>query len=678
MKKRMKLRFSAPLFVTLAAAYYELLLHFWTMEQFSAGRLVAVTTFGLGLGALLGLIVSLLPKPGAQKCFACVLTTLLAVLYLMEYFLNDAYQNFMTFETIFAGADGVAQDYLSLVMSLLLHELWRILLFLLPTVFYAVFTRATPSNWKKRTILAAGSLTLYMLGFIAVQEWTVDAHRFTSAYDFDSAVHSFGLNVSLMLDTVNSGEEDLPSFDPSITLPHETQAVTLPSPEENDVTQPPETEAPTEPPRVYEDQVLDLDFAALAESESRSAISSLHSYVASVTPTKENDYTGLFKGKNLILITAEAFTTQVIDPERTPTLYRLATQGIRFTDYYQPAWGASTTSGEFSNLMGYMPTTGGACMKETVQQDLFLTMGHQLQKLDYFSVAYHNHRATYYDRNLTHKKIGYDDFIAIGSGLKDVKGVWPESDLEMMQATVSQYIDQQPFSIYYMTVSGHSVYTKSGNAMARKNFDVVADLDYSEAVKCYLAANMELEYAMEYLVNALEEAGIADDTVIVLSADHYPYGLESSSTWGTSKDYLSELYGEKCNNAFVRDSNTLIIWSGCLEGQNIVVEDPVYSLDILPTLSNLFDVDYDSRLLIGRDVFSEATPLVLWTDYSWKTDKGTYNASKRTFTPVEGVEVDDDYVSYISSLVKNKISYSKSVNKNDYFNYVSAALKAST
>lgn len=193
MKKRMKLRFSAPLFVTLAAAYFELLLHFWTMEQFSAGRLVAVTTFGLGLGALLGLIVSLLPKPGAQKCFACILTTLLAVLYLMEYFLNDAYQNFMTFETIFAGADGVAQDYLSLVMSLLLHELWRILLFLLPTVFYAVFTRATPSNWKKRTILAAGSLTLYMLGFIAVQEWTVDAHRFTSAYDFDSAVHSFGL-----------------------------------------------------------------------------------------------------------------------------------------------------------------------------------------------------------------------------------------------------------------------------------------------------------------------------------------------------------------------------------------------------------------------------------------------------------------------------------------------------
>ena len=91
-----------------------------------------------------------------------------------------------------------------------------------------------------------------------------------------------------------------------------------------------------------------------------------------------------------------------------------------------------------------------------------------------------------------------------------------------------QYIDQQPFSIYYMTVSGHCGYTLKANAMSRKNYDLV-DYDGSETVKCYLAAQLELEMAMESLIRQLEEAGIADDTVIVISPDHYPYALERSA-----------------------------------------------------------------------------------------------------------------------------------------------------
>ena len=98
------------------------------------------------------------------------------------------------------------------------------------------------------------------------------------------------------------------------------------------------------------------------------------------------------------------------------------------------------------------------------------------------------------------------------------------------------------------------------------------------------------------------------------------------------------------------------------------MDTPVYSLDILPTLSNLFGVVYDSRLLIGRDVFSDAEPLVLWNNYSWKTDKGSYMNGK--FTAAEGAEIEDGYADRISAIVKNKISYSKSVAKHNYFNYV--------
>jgi lipoteichoic acid synthase len=180
---------------------------------------------------------------------------------------------------------------------------------------------------------------------------------------------------------------------------------------------------------------------------------------------------------------------------------------------------------------------------------------------------------------------------------------------------------------------------------------------------------------MASMIAQLEEAGIADDTVIVLATDHYPYGLEKSSTWGNDRDYLSELYGKPVSDCFIRDHNALIIWSGSIEGMDIVVDSPVSSLDILPTLSNLFGVTYDSRLLVGRDVFSDAMPLVFWPQYDWKTDLGTYNHSTGIFTPAPGVEVDESYVEYINALVRGKITYSKSVQNYDYFNYITDALQ---
>lgn len=648
-------------FVMLMVMYNELMLHFWVTETPHLGRLAAVTVFALGFGAVLALVSSLFPGRGA-KWAAVGVSLAVTVVWLTEYFISDAYPGFMTPATILNGAGGVATDYFELVMSLLARNLWRIGLMLLPIVLYGLFCRSVSVGWKLRSVLAAAAVGCYLLGVNIVQTGTSDAGLFGKAYDFDSAVRKLGLNMALTLETIQgTGGEQAPEFVAAPVQPTIPEETSEPEDAENVV--------------VYGDNVMAaLDFAALSQSETNKNVAALHSYVNSLTPSKQNEYTGLFEGKNLILITAEAFTSEVVDPERTPTLYRMANEGIQFKDYYQPAWGASTTSGEFSNLVGLVPTNGGMCMKETRQQDLFLTMGHRLQELGYYSAAYHNHNKDFYDRDKTHTNLGYDRFIAQYGGLEGVDAVWPESDVQMIDATVPQYIDQQPFSIYYMTVSGHCVYSKNGNAQAVKHYDEVADLSYSETVKCYLASQMELEYAMESLIRQLEEAGIADDTVIVISTDHYPYGLERSGTWKNTSDYLRELYGVEDYDNFIRDHSTLIIWSGCLEDMDIVVEDPVYSLDIVPTLSNLFGVEYDSRLLVGRDVFSDTEPLVLWQDHSWKTDKGTYSASSGTFIPAEGAQIPEGYVDYIHSLVSNKITYCDSVLKLDYFNYLAEVL----
>lgn len=420
-----------------------------------------------------------------------------------------------------------------------------------------------------------------------------------------------------------------------------------------------------------EENKLDIDFAALSETD-QASYKQIDAYVSTLTPSKKNGMTGLFAGKNLVFITAEAFTAEVIDENLTPTLYRLSTKGIQFTDYYQPA-GAGTTGGECQNIFGFFPVLGGSSVKRTATQNNYFTMGNQLNRLGYFGKAYHNGNYTMYDRDKTHNNLGYSEgFMAYGNGMEQfIKPTWPESDHDMFVGTIPDYIDQEHFNIYYMSVSGHCNYRFSNNAMSKKNKDRVADMEGSEAIRAYEAANLELEDALTELVKQLEDKGKEKDTVIVISADHYPYGLDSGGASEFSQmKYLSELYGEKVENVFQRDHNRLIIWCGCLEDYDpIVVNDPVGSIDVLPTLSNLFGTEWDSRLLPGRDVFSDAMPIAILDRSNWKTDLGI--CSKGKFKPYEeDAEIPEDYVKKVKSMVSKKYDYCKSVLNTDYFGHL--------
>ena len=460
-----------------------------------------------------------------------------------------------------------------------------------------------------------------------------------------------------------------------------TEVTATPSPTEEPV--PIQTPEPTPTPIptdlmiqkantiLEEENKLDIDFAALAETDSGTN-KKIDEIAASKQASKKNGMTGLFEGKNLILISAEAFTAEVIREDLTPTLYRLATKGIQFTDFYQPA-GAGTTGGECQNIFGLSPALGGSSVKSTSTYNNYFTMGNQLNRLGYYGKAYHNGNYTYYDRDKTHNNLGYSDgYMAYGNGMeKFIKATWPESDYDMFVGTIPDYIDQEHFNVYYMSVSGHSNYGFNCNAMAKKHKDRVADMEGSEAIRAYEAANLDFEDALTYLVEQLEEKGIANDTVIVISADHYPYGLDGGSKPLGQLKYLSELYGYEVTNVFERDHNRLIIWSGCLEEYDpVVVSDPVCSIDILPTLSNLFGTEWDSRLLPGRDVFSDAPVLACLDRSNWKTDLGI--CIKGKFQPYdEEAELPENYVKTMSALVSKKFDLSKSLLSTDYFGHLS-------
>ena len=224
-----------------------------------------------------------------------------------------------------------------------------------------------------------------------------------------------------------------------------------------------------------------------------------------------------------------------------------------------------------------------------------------------------------------------------------------------------EYIDREPFHVYYMTVSGHMEYTFTDNTMANRNRGVVEDLPYSEPAKAYLACNYELEKALTYLLERLEAEGVAEHTVIALSADHYPYGLE--------KQYIDELAGHEVEENFELYKNYFILWSAGME-EKITIEKYCSGLDIAPTLANLFGLPYDSRLYAGSDILSDQEGLVIFDNKSFITDRVAYNAVTGTATPLNGATVTEEYLEGKKREVKQKFAMSKGILVNDYFSYL--------
>ena len=405
---------------------------------------------------------------------------------------------------------------------------------------------------------------------------------------------------------------------------------------------------------------MDIDFQALMEQDREDLeLSEMHGYFSKVKPTAENEWTGRFQGKNLVWIVAEGFSDRLLDPVRTPTLWKLAHEGIICDNFYTPLWGVSTSDGEYVTTTGLIPKSGVWSYSESSDNAMPFAFGHQFRALGYRTMAFHDYLYTYYDRNLSHPNMGYE-YYGIGNGL-ELEEVFPPSDLEMMEEIVPRFVDEDHFMVYCLTVSGHLNYNREGNVMSDRHYDEVAGLPYSEGVKCYLACQQELELAMESLVRQLEEAGRLEDTVIVLSADHYPYGL-------TDEEY-SELFGHPVDPVFEIYENSLILWSADLE-EPVHVDKYCSSLDVMPTLANLFGLEYDSRLMAGRDILSDTPGLVIFSNYSFLTDLGAYNSTTDVFTMWDGSEPDPDYVAERVAEVQNRVAYSASILDNDYYRVV--------
>lgn len=655
-------------FFPAALFYHELLLRlFDNTAPFFSLSLLYTALFTMVAGATVTLVLHLLPNGKFRSGVCYGFLFLWTVLVCVEYCCKSYFKSYFGLSYMANMAGQVMTDFAATAVEVVLARLPFIGLSLLPLLALILLRRHLLPHARitkgNAVLLLAVLVVCQTLGSVLC---LTGKNRDTYTYNYtpDVAVPLCGLCGTVRLE-VQYGLFGIPEAPLEELVDNvDIDAVDHPTVEK------------------YAYNKMDLDMS----DNSSSTLSAMHRYFGAKAATQQNEYTGLFEGKNLILITAEAFSPYVISKELTPTLYRLTREeGFVFTDFYQPGWGQSTTGGEFAVMTGVIPTWVNNNLSFFVSHRDYMpfALGNQFRALGYATTAYHNNSYTYYNRHLTHPNLGYD-FYGVGNGLQVTGGGdWPYSDVEMFQLTVDDYInayveDGTPFHAYYMTVSGHANWGW-GNAMSAKHREeaVAAYPNASQPVQGYIAANLEVEYALRYLVERLEEEGIADDTVICMTADHYPYALVTEE-----KDYYCELSGINDSERDIsRYRNTLLLWCGDMKVP-VVVDTPCSTIDIIPTLSNLFGLEYDSRLLSGRDVFSTnynpaypttSMPLVILpttAGESWISPAGTYDAAAGTFTPNEGVAVNSGYVSAVDSIIDAKYAYARALIQYDYYRLV--------
>ena len=591
----------------------------------------------------IALVIYMVTTTFSEKINKILSTTLLAFLYFIFFAQMVYFQVYNSVFSIYSMTNGgQVFEFWRTILSTIVGSLYNYICLTVPFVLFFVFKKKF-FDFKRSSI---GNISLYILIFFMFINFSTmflffDNKAIYSSYNLFFNTHApilsakkFGLLTTMNLDLERS------------IFGLKEKKIEIDIGKDNNV------------PEEADYNTIDINFEELMNNEKNDTIKTLHNYFSNVIGTKKNNYTGMFKGKNVVFFLAESFDPIAIDKDLTPTLYRLANSGFNFKNYYSPLYPASTADGEFRTEWSLISSRGDTltlyAAKDVYSPYLFIN-----SFKDYNINVYHNYNGDYYNRRLYFKSLGYPNFKACYYGLNLPCGTFHESDLDMVDITTDEYMDSEtPFFTYYITLSGHLSYAKATNKIVQKNWDLVEDLPYSDKVKGYIAGNIEVDRALELLIKRLEEAGKLDDTVIVLTPDHYPYGLSNAN--------INEVATIDRDDAFELYHSDLIIWNNRME--TIEVDKVGSNPDVLPTILNLFGIEYDSRLIMGQDLLSDKEGLVVLANRSWISDKVKYNSVTSEIIPrYEGIEVDEEYIAKLNNLVDNQFKISNMVLQNNYY-----------
>ena len=419
----------------------------------------------------------------------------------------------------------------------------------------------------------------------------------------------------------------------------------------------------------YTRVIDDASWENVIANEKNNTYNTLNNYFISQNITDKNEYTGMFKDKNVIVIMMESISDIFINPELFPNFYKLYSEGWHWENNYSPRNSCATGNNEMSGMLS-LYTINNNCTANTYKNNTYFESIFNLyNNAGYRTTSMHDYTEAYYYRSTIHRNMGSGKYYGVrdlGISYSNEYVNWASDEDFMVKVLdiLKETDDGRPFMTWLTTVSAHQPYTAS-SILGDKYLSSLSEYNYPKELKRYLSKAKVTDDGLGVLLKGLEEQGKLDDTVIVLYGDHYPYGMNKS----TIKKILTYDL-----NDYEVERVPFVIYNSKLEPKTFT-EYTSY-INIVPTLANLFDLDYDPRLYMGTDLLSDDyESLVVFADGSWKNERAYYNASTGAIKNYTDNPYTNEEIKDINERVSYKMKMSSLAIKNNYFKYLNDALE---
>lgn len=416
----------------------------------------------------------------------------------------------------------------------------------------------------------------------------------------------------------------------------------------------------------YSRKIDDTIWKEIIEEETNKTMNSLNNYFINRKITDKNEYTGLFEDKNLIVIMMESVNDIFINQDLYPNFYKLLNEGWYWKNNYSPRNSCATMNNEFSGMTSLYSIYNTCTASKYRYNTYYESMFNLFNQSNYITFSSHNYTEAYYPRKTIHPNMGSGEYFGVEKLDIDYSNEyinWSNDDDFM--ASILNIIDDktsngETFMTWLTTVSSHQPYSVD-SIQGNKYYDLTEDTNYPEDVRRYMSKLKILDNGLGILLDGLEERGILEDTVIVLYGDHYPYGIKT--------DRLNKVLDYDTSEYYNAERVPFVIYNSELEGK--VYSEYTSYINILPTIANLFNLDYDPRLYLGTDLLSkDYQSLVTFADGSWKNEKYYYDATKNKVINFTDEEISIEELQAINEDINTKISVSSNAIKNNYFEYL--------
>ncbi len=417
--------------------------------------------------------------------------------------------------------------------------------------------------------------------------------------------------------------------------------------------------------REIDDTILD----EIIKNETNETKNSINKYIKNRTITSYNDHTGMFEGKNIIVIMMESVGEIIINKDLYPNFYKMYSEGISFKNNFSPRNSCATGNNEFSGMTSLYTIQNNCTANVFSSNKYFTSIFNLFKNAGYKTSSMHDYTEQYYVRSVIHKNLGSDAYYNVNDlnipYYNEYKN-WA-SDEDFMSAAMDITLsdtNNTPFMLWLTTVSPHQPYNQS-SVEGDKYLSITEGMGYSMELRRYMSKLKTFDNSLGILLDRLNEAGALDDTVIVMYGDHYPYGLKNKDISDILTYDLSDYEVER---------TPMVIYNTQIKSE--VVEKYSSYINLTPTVANLFNLDFDPRYYMGTDVFSdEYLNIVTFADGSWKNGDVYYNASSGTVRNYTDKEYSTDELIRINNIVTNRMQISEVIIRNNYFNYLDNLIK---